>query len=88
MQTSGEESGLEVTEVNELARCKRSWRSLWDSGAAKSVWPIRKKGVARTEGDEDCDVGGSKRLSDTCGRRCGTGIRSGRLEVQHEVLFR
>ena len=61
---TGGQGGERVGEVQEIVEITV------DSGAAKSVWPIRKKGVARTEGDEDCDVGGSKRLSDTCGRRC------------------
>ena len=29
--------------------CKRSLRLVGDSGAAKSVWPIREKGVSRTK---------------------------------------
>ena len=57
------------------------------SGDAKGVWPIRKKGVARTEATKK-EAGGSRRLSDTCGRRCELGICSGRQEVQHEVLGR
>ena len=47
------ERGLEVEEgERSLTWCKRSWsslRSLSDSGAAKSVWPIRKKDVTRTK---------------------------------------
>ena len=47
-----------------------------------------KKGCYETKGDDDGEVGGSKRQSRTYGRSCETGIRSGRQEVQHEVLGR
>ena len=45
-----------------------------------------KEGCCENKGDEDGEVGGSKRESNSCSRRCEIGIRSGGQEVQHEVL--
>ena len=59
-----------------------------DSGVAKSVRPIGKKGVTRTNKRRNDEAGGNKRWSHTCGRRREIGIRSGWQEIQHEVLGR
>ena len=48
-----------------------------DSGGAKSM-ANPKEGLRENKCDEYGEEGGSNRLSDTCGRRCETGIRSGR----------
>ena len=45
-----------------------------DSGAAKSVWPIRKRQCFEDKGGEDDEIGGSICQSDPCGRRCESGI--------------
>ena len=82
------ESGLEVEEVNVVAVVQEIVEITVESGAAKGVWPIRQKGAYENKGDEDSEVGGSHWQSDACGRRCETGIRTGRQEVQHEVLGR
>ena len=59
-----------------------------DSGAETSVWPIRRKGVARTKEMKKVRLGGSERQSETCRRRREIGICSGRQELQNEVLGR
>ena len=42
-------SGLEVEEVNAVDMLQEIVEITVDSGAAKNVWPIRKKGVTRTK---------------------------------------
>ena len=56
------ERELEVEEVNAVDVVQENLEITVDSGAATSVWPIRKKGVTRTNAcDEDGEAGGSKR---------------------------
>ena len=45
-----------------------------DSRAAKSAWPIRKRGCCEDESGEDGEIGGSMCQSDPCGRRHESGI--------------
>ena len=47
------ERGLGVEEVNAVDAVQEIVEITIDSGAAKSAWPIREKGVGRTKGDEN-----------------------------------
>ena len=71
------ESELEVDEMNAVDVVQEVVEITVDLGAANNVWPIRKKGVTRT-GGEDSEPGVSNWQSDKCGRRCEIGIRSER----------
>ena len=51
-----------------------------DTGAAKERLADPEEGRYEKEGDEDGEVGRSMRWDDTGGRRCETGIRSGRQD--------
>ena len=80
------ESGQEFEEVNAVDVVQEIVEIIVDAGATKNVWPI--EGRYEDKGDHDGEVGGHMRQSDTCGRRCETGIRLGRQQVQHGVLGR
>ena len=81
------ERGLKLEDVNAVGVVKEIVEITVDSGDAKSVWPIRKEGVARTNGTKTVRLA----VASGClmhGRRHEFGIRTGRFEVQHEVLGR
>ena len=55
------ERGLQVEEVNAVDVVQKFVEITVDLGAAKSVWPIRKKGVTRTQATK------TVRLAAACG---------------------
>ena len=72
------EGGLEVEEVNAVDAVQEIVDITVDAGASKSVWPIRKETATNTKAAMTVRLAGSNQLSDTCGRRCETGVRSRR----------
>ena len=64
------DSDLEVKEVNLVDLVQEVAEITVDSGAAESVWPIRKKGVTTTKTTEKVRLAATivKKKSDACGR--------------------
>ena len=81
------ESGLQVEELTRLTWCRRSGRSLSIRELPKAYGQSERRALREQRRRKTARLATATE-SDTCGRRCGIGLRSGRQEVKHEVLGR
>ena len=82
------ESEQEFEEVNGVDVAHEIVEVAFDLGAAKGVWPIRKKGVTRTKATKTVRLAAASGSPIRVEGDVETGFLSGRHEVQCEVLSR